>query len=233
MKNATSILATVLMFVLLVLSIGINIKQYRTNEAKNDRITSLIQTDGQNTVVDHYIRDSITHTVFKEKVIGDTRAEKQLAIGKSYADSIERALKKSLDKIDQISKINARLEAQLLLKESTDTNGRKSLAHRDKTIDLTYYPDTDSVDLGVDIGLNEARYSERKWILGNRQNFVEVFPDDKRITIKGLKSYVIKESPQRRFGIGVSSGYGAFADGPTLKMMPYVGLGINYNLIEF
>ena len=34
-------------------------------------------------------------------------------------------------------------------------------------------------------------------------------------------------------GIGISAGYGVGKDGNTLRLVPYVGVGVNYNLIEF
>lgn len=46
---------------------------------------------------------------------------------------------------------------------------------------------------------------------------------------KELKSFTVKV-PQKRFGIGFSAGVHINAD---LKVRPYVGLGINYNIIEF
>lgn len=232
MKNVTHIGALILIFGILILSIGLNVKQYLKSETQTEQIDNLIENSGNNKVSETYVRDSVTHTVYNEKIVTNT-AEKKIAIGKTYADSLERALKTSIDKIDQVTKINAVLAAKLSLKEAEPILGRKVLSHKDRNISLDYFPESDSVDLAVDIGLNQARYSKRKWILGAPQHYIDVFPDDERIKIKGLKSYTLKEKPQKRFGIGLSTGYGISAPDGILKTSPYLGIGVNYNLIEF
>lgn len=239
MKHFANTAAMVLIFVFLILSIGLNVKQYLNAEAKENRLDSLISAGTKQKPVETYQRDSITHNVYNETIINNNRSEKELAVGKTYADSLQKALKVSINKIDQVTKYNAVLEARLALKESPNPapmpgeTPKRVLTHKDKTITLNYYPETDSADLKVDVGLNDTRYSKRKWLLGNQQNYIDIFPDDKRVTIKGLKSYTIKERPQKRFGIGISAGYGVGQDGNTLKTIPYAGIGINYNLFEF
>ncbi len=233
MKSKILITATVFIALLLVLSVALNVRQNYQLEQKEAHFEDLIMQGSQNKVVDRYIKDSITHTVFSEKLISNGIAEKQLAMGKSYTDSLQRALKTSVDKISQATKINALLEARLALKETETETGRRVLSHRDKNLQLDYYPDTDSVKLAMDIALNEARYSKRKWLLGAPQNYIDVFPDDPRITIKGLKSFTVKEKPPKRLGIGIAAGYGITQHDNTLRTAPYVGIGLNYNLIEF
>ncbi|MEE3726250.1 hypothetical protein V2H21_12940, partial [Riemerella anatipestifer] len=95
----------VILSLLLGFSVFLHIQRERAISKQEQRITDLIELSGKNEVVNHYYRDSIKHTVFKEKVV-ETTNEKQLAIGKTYADSLEQALKMSIKKIDQVSKIN-------------------------------------------------------------------------------------------------------------------------------
>lgn len=232
MKNLTVIIASFFITVFLLLSIGLNVRLFKKVEEATNQKEMLAESPGKNKLVDHYVKDSITHTIYNEKVITNGIAEKEAALGKTYADSLQKALKVSLAKIDQATKINAVLEAKLLLKES-QINGKRVLAHNDKTVNLKYYPETDSVDLGVNVNFNEVRYNKRKWLLGKQERFVELFPDDERVKIKGLNSFTVKESLPKRFGIGVSLGYGVGKDGNALKLIPYFGLSANYNLIEF
>ncbi len=233
MKNITSTAAFVLIFLLLILSIGLNIRQQFRQEEKETRLEDLISKSGKNTVKEHYVKDSITHTVFNEKIISDDVTEKRLALGKSYADSLEKSLKVSINKLDQFTKINAVLEAKLGLKEGSTASGKKMLSHKDKSLELRYYPYSDSVDLSMDIKLNEARYKKRAWLLGKEQGYVDVFPDDPRIKINGLKSFTVKDPAQKRFGIGFQAGYGIGLNKSTVQTIPYFGIGLNYNLIEF
>ncbi len=234
MKTKLLITAIICITAMLVLSVLLNFRQNWQLDQKDIHFSKLLEQGGQNTVTDHYTKDSITHTIYQEKMITNGIAEKEAALGKSYADSLQRALKVSLAKVDQATKIQAQLEARLALKEQPATEtGRKVLSHRDKNLQLDYYPDTDSVKLAMDISLNEARYSKRKYLLGPRQHYIDISANDPRVTIKGLKSFTVKEKPQKRLGIGVSAGYGITHHNNAIYTTPYIGVGLNYNLIEF
>ena len=99
MKSKILITATVFIALLLVLSVALNIRQNYTLEQKEAHFEDLIMQGSQNKVADRYIKDSITHTAFSEKLISNGIAEKKLAMGKSYTDSLQRALKTPVDKI--------------------------------------------------------------------------------------------------------------------------------------
>lgn len=222
-----------LLLIAFVVSIGFNIYQ-KFEERKHDQeLSSLITDNGSNKIIEKYVKDSVTHTIYEDRIINNSKNEKQLAVGKTYADSLQKALKVSLDKIDQFTKITARLEAQVALSTKQTPTGQTVKTHKDKYLDLTYYPDSDSLKMAYDIKLNDARYSEKKWFLGAKQNYINVYSDDKRVTINGLKTFRIKEAIPNRFGIGLSAGYGIAKDGNSLKIVPYFGAGLNYNLFEF
>lgn len=232
MKRPVTISAFVLLFVFLLLSIALNIRQDHQALKKEKQLAVLLENGGQNKVIERYTRDSIKHTVFNERIINNTKTEKLSALDKSYADSLQKALKISIDRIDQVTKINATLMAELKLKTAED-NGKIVKLHKDKHLDLKYYPDNDSLQFKYDLELNDARFKERKWLFGKTNHYVDVFSNDPRITINGLQSYRIKENPPKRLGLGLNVGYGLAKDGSQLKIVPYFGLGINYNFIEF
>lgn len=233
MKKSVTKIAFVILFILLILSIGLNIRQEFQAIGKEKQLTDIIAQGSSNKVAGKYVKDSITHTVFTENIIDNSITSKELAIGKTYADSLETALKVSLDKVDQVTKFSGQLVEQVALLTKQNDKGQTVKTHRDKYLDLAYYPETDSVKLAYDIKLNEAHYSHRKWLLGEKQNYINVFCDDPRVTINGLKSFNLNEKPPNRFGIGLSAGYGLAKDGASIKAVPYVGIGINYNLFEF
>ncbi len=233
MKNLTTKIAFALVFLLLLVSIGLNVKQDFEKSKKEKETTALLTQGGQNKVVEKYTRDSVTHTIFNEKIINNTTSEKVSALDRTYADSLQKALKVSLDKIDQVTKINGRLEAQLALQTKVTNTGKTIKTHKDQYLDLVYFPDSDSLNMAYNIELNDARYPERKWFLGKTQHYIDLFSNDKRVTINGVKSFRLKESPSKRFGIGFSAGYGLALDGNVVKAVPYVGISGNYNLVEF
>lgn len=233
MKKTATITAFILVFALLITSIGLNIRQEFRKASKEKELTELLTQGGNNKIVEKYTRDSITHTVFNEKIINNTTANKIAAIDKTYADSLQSALKISLEKIDQVTKINGRLEAQLALQTKQSDKGQITKIHKDKYLDLVYYPETDSLNLAYNIQLNDVRYHQKKWLLGKTNNYIDVFSDDPRVSINGLKSFRIKETTPKRFGLGFQAGYGLAKDGTTLRALPYFGVGLNYNLVEF
>ncbi|AGC39517.1 hypothetical protein JSO53_04220 [Riemerella anatipestifer] len=222
----------IILSLLLGFSVFLHIQRERAIGKQEQQISELIEHSYKNEIINHYYRDSIKHTVFKEKVV-ETTNEKQLAIGKTYADSLEQALKMSIKKIDQVSKINAELVARLQLREFTQPNGDKILSHNDKYLNLNYYPQTDSVDFRYNIRLNEARYKDKKWLFGKTNHYIDIWSDDPRVQINGLKSYRIRGQPLPRWGLGVHAGYGISLNNGILQTTPVIGLGINYNLINF
>lgn len=223
----------IILGVLLIVSLSYIIRQEYEDRKSKELLSQLIETSEGNTIEKHYIRDSVKHTIFRDKLV-NTPEEKSLAIGKNYIDSLQNALKISIDKMEQVSKINAELTAKLQLKEQVLDNGTKVLAHSDKYLNLQYFPHSDSVDFRYNIKLNEVRYKQKKWLFGKNHHYIDVFSDDPRVQINGLKSYRIRGQPQSRWGIGLHAGYGfQIAPNANLRPTPIVGIGLNYNLIEF
>lgn len=219
--------------VLLIVSLSYIARQEYNYKKREELLSTLIDNSGGNVVEKHYQRDSIIHTVYKDKIIGNTTTEKELAVGKSYVDSLQTALKISIEKMEQVSKINAELTAKLQLKESVTDSGERMLSHTDKFLEMRYYPHTDSVDFRYNLKLNEIRYKDRKWLFGKTHHYVDVFSDDPRVKINGLNSYRIRGQPQSRWGLGVHTGYGFQFGGNQIRASPIVGIGLNYNLINF
>ncbi|MFJ1323617.1 DUF6808 domain-containing protein [Capnocytophaga canis] len=224
----------ILLFTLIIalcVSLLWNVRQSRERKANETKITELIALNGKAQVVTQYVRDSITHTVYRDVMVRDKTTEKQLAITKSYADSLEHALQVSIDKITSVTKTNARLISTVkMLQSEADKPPNKH--YSDRYLSLTYNPLTDSLWLKYDISLNIAKYSKRKWFLGEKQYFVDVFADDPRVTIQGLKTFTVAHESPRRWAVALQGGYGLHFTQPPL-FAPYVGVGLSYNLIQF
>ncbi len=223
-----NLIIIVLSIVLVVLGLSW-VKQ--SEELKQDRVryAELLHTTGKTQVIKEYIRDSIKHTVFVEKKVKDTDIEKRLAISTTYADSLERALKISLSKIYQVTKVNAELDAKLQLIKHDDG----TVTYQDKWLSLQYFPQREELSLKYDIALNVVRYNKRRWLLAEKKNYIDIFADDPRVTIKGLNSFTVEEKTSKRFGIGISTGYALTLNNNEVLSQPYIGFGINYNIINF
>lgn len=83
--------------------------------------------------------------------------------------------------------------------------------------------DSSSFDLKV-----ENKFSA---IIGykNRKPFVDLLTDNPYTTVKQLRVYQVSIPRPKRFGIGFSTGVTLDNN---LKLAPYVGVGVNYNLLR-
>ncbi|MCP1997297.1 DUF6808 domain-containing protein [Flavobacterium sp. HSC-61S13] len=222
-----NLIITVLAIVCII-SIVMAVTLYKENKKADMRYAELVQLSGKTQIITQYIRDSIPHTVFKDKLIKDTALERRLALSNSYADSLEKALKLSINKITQASKVNAQLEAKIKMTPTAD-----AVTYQDKWLQIQYYPLTQDLELKYDISLNVVRYADKKWFLGKKQHYIDVFADDSRVKIKSLNTFTIEERPAKRFGFGISAGYGFTLNDKAIQAHPYIGVGFNYNLIHF
>lgn len=221
-----------IIIVLSCFTIGLGVfafKQYEESKQDEVRYKELLTSTGKNEVVKEYIRDSVKHTVYVEKRIKDTELEKRLAISSQYADSLERALKVSISQIKQVTKVNAELDATLKMKQQQDG----TITYQDKYLSLLYKPQEELLDLNYKVNLNIARYSKRSWLLAPKQDYIDIYSDDPRVTIKGLNSFTLQEKPVKRFGIGISTGYAVTFNNNQLITQPYIGVGFNYTVLNF
>lgn len=208
-------------------SLTLNWRQWLNKKKSDERISELVKLGGKAQIVTQYVRDSVQHTVFKEVYVQDNATEKRLAITKSYADSLEQALRISIDRMTQVSKINSRLTAQLKLQTEEEEK-----YYKDKWLSLSYNPRSDSLQLTYDVNLNMVRYSDRRWLLAPKRHYIDIFSDDPRVSIQGLKTFQIAEKPPARWSFGLHGGYGLTLNDP-FRFAPYIGAGISYNLIHF
>lgn len=72
--------------------------------------------------------------------------------------------------------------------------------------------------------------SYEAWVSGFRPELdsLSVFPETKYITTE-----TISASPRKRWGIGIQAGYGVGVSGGEVRGVPYVGVGISYNLFQW
>lgn len=64
----------------------------------------------------------------------------------------------------------------------------------------------------------------------NNQNYAEVISHNPYVTKTSVRTYQVKLPPPPKFSLGFQLGYGLTKD---LNFSPYVGVGINYKIINF
>lgn len=105
---------------------------------------------------------------------------------------------------------------------------QKVYISRVDTVFLQVVSDTVYRDVIIPIERKEYKTDDYFAVIeGYRPNLLEmeVFPETKYITRTDIKT--IKKKP--RFGVGIQAGYGYSNQG----LSPYIGVGIQYNLITF
>lgn len=210
-----------------------NIWKAKKQQARIEQLAAAADRTIKDEPVKVYIRDSILHYVYIDKPAA-TKAEKYEAVG-TYIDTVSKALKVAVSTIEEVTKVNAALQAEnIKLKRQTnkaDTSKNSNIyAYTDKYLNIQYNADSNLATINYALSLNVAKYQKRKWLLGQKQSFVDFYADDKRVNIAGVKRYTLPAAKPRRFGVGISAGYAIMS--PTLQPTPYIGVGINYNIIS-
>lgn len=96
----------------------------------------------------------------------------------------------------------------------------------------------DSTSVGVSLNnsyvvvIGNERKKGFKNLFKPKVPFVEVTNENPYTETKTLRSYQVKVPKSKKFGVGIHVGYGLILDKQPI-LRPYVGIGINYNIIEF
>lgn len=97
--------------------------------------------------------------------------------------------------------------------------------------------DSTSFEIGIQnsytIVLGREKVKGFKALFKPKVAFAEVTNENPYTSTKTLRSYRVQTPKPKRFGIGVNIGYGlTFDKNYTPILRPYIGIGINYNIIE-
>lgn len=90
----------------------------------------------------------------------------------------------------------------------------------------------DTVQVMVQVPREVRVYSDsayRAQVSGYRPSldWIEVYPQTTVVT------RTISVDSRKRWGIGVQAGYGAYVSGGQVRLTPYVGIGISYNILSW
>lgn len=80
----------------------------------------------------------------------------------------------------------------------------------------------------------QKRYADTNyaaWVSGYRPSLdsIEVYPVTRYVT----KTVTKMEDSRKRWGIGIQAGYGIGLDGGKVTGVPYIGIGISYDILTF
>ena len=136
----------------------------------------------------------------------------KVAISKGIMDTTSLALGIQKKQIESLLQINATLRAENLKANQVMTaNGTKSYIYKDRFVNLKYTPalTTDSLDAGkfdftYNADLNITQYWKRKWFLGAKKSYIDMYSNDSRTTVNGVKQLTV-EQKQPDFGLRIQA----------------------------
>lgn len=157
-------------------------------------------------------KEGLNHVTIKEaEHIMPINKNDLIAISPGIRDTTAKAIARVgiLEKqIESLTIINSTLLAEnLRAKELINDQGVKSYAYKDKFVDLTFVPSLgiDTLDKGFfnfkyNADLNITQYWKRKWLLGAKSSFIDIYSNDPRTTVNGVKRLKF-EQKEPQFGL--------------------------------
>ncbi len=155
----------------------------------------------------------------------------KVAISKGIMDTTSLALGIQKKQIENLLQINSTLLAEnLKAKEIIAKNGEKSYLYKDRFVNLKYTPsigqdttDKGKFDFSYNADLTITQYWKRAWLLASKKSYIDIYSNDSRTTINGVKQLTIQQK-EPSFGlrgqatINVNPETGSYGFGPAVRI---------------
>lgn len=173
--------------------------------AKNKEAAAQIKAEVE-IIAQKFDDDGLLHATIKAK--NDIKPEQAAYVG--VLDTAAMKLNIQAKQIIELTAVITKLKARdLKATRIIDAMGKTSFNYEDRFARIAFRPDTVFDTLGITGGqfdldynseLNIVQYGKRKWFLGAKQNYIDIYANDKRNTVNGVKRLTIKHnSPE--FGL--------------------------------
>ena len=180
-----------------------------------------------------YPKDSTTHAVFEERegqIINNNITKNYM----SYVeDTLAPALKIAVSKIDELTRVKAKLEGELKAEKMTvnETTKEKTF-YKNKYLSIVTDQRDSTLQYSYNAEINIVKYDEKKSFLSKSKTYIDISSPDKNFKINGVENFKkeIYIKP-RRFGLGLQAGY--YYSPELDRFVPGVGIGVSYNLFKF
>ena len=188
-------------------------------------------------VVVYQTKDSIIHARKMDIPVASIDAAISKAHKTYVKDTLIKALNISVDKITELTQIKARLEGELkATKQELAQNKAKVTHYKDKYLEATTIEDStgNTLKYAYNASLDVVQYEDRKNWFSQKKSYIDISSPDKNFKVNDMERYKKEiKIPNKRFGIGVNIGYGAYLQGKQVYLGTYAGVGLHYNLIKF
>ncbi|TDX83999.1 hypothetical protein [Epilithonimonas xixisoli] len=151
-------------------------------------------------------------------------------------DTLAPALKIATNKINELQQIKASLEGTVKSQKSEiDKEKNRSVFYKDKYFSAVSKTDTagnSTLDYKYNAQIDIISELKKKHLLSKEVQEVSITSPDKNLKINGVEHFKKNISiPPKRFGIGIQAGYYLIPESG--KIVPAVGVGASYNLLNF
>lgn len=183
-------------------------KKLEQSTQKEIKVTKAIEAEAEviNKRVDQYGRQ---HVIISATENTYSHQDVKSAVGEGILDTTANAIGILKKQIHDLTVINSTLKAENLKASVISNNGNTTYNYRDKYLDLSYKPGnpSDTLDKGefdfkYDADLTITQYWKRKWLLAEKTSFIDIYSNDPRTTINGVKKLSIVQN-QPSFGLRV------------------------------
>lgn len=174
-------------------------------------------------------KDSTTHGKFVEKE-GEII---QNNITKNYmtyvSDTLAPALNIAQEKIDELTRAKFTLEGQL--KASKIQREKDRIYYQNKYLQIVSNTADSTIDYKYDAVVDVVKYSDRKWLFGKENTYIDISSPDKNMKINGVEHFKKRiDVKPKRFGLGIQAGY--YYVPASNQFYPGFGVGVSYNFIR-
>lgn len=264
MKNLKFLITLVVVISLICLSVylwlSLNEAKQETDDIKRARkvITENIAVDAE-IIAQKIDRDSLRHATILANENVYTPAD--LKNTESILDTTALAIGILKNQIIDLTKISTTIKAENLAAQvRIDSLNRRVYFYQDKFLKLSYRPAVDTVDKGefdfaYDADLTVTQYSKRKHFLASKKYLIDIYSNDPRTTVNGVKRLSIEREVQPKFRLQSSMVYnttfrtltpgligrfevkrfslsGSYMYSPVRDRW-FTAIGFNYDLIRF
>lgn len=231
-----SLVAIIGVIILLMLYISKCASNVDTRNSQTNLINSLydslrtLRLDSSTTVGTIAELQMVSAKQFTDLKIKDIEIAKLQLVVSSYKNKLKAGSSVTNATVDtHIDKTTPNIKDTVYVSSGIRIDTAKlgiNTSYSDKWINYAIVSSKDSIKLKLNVT------NEYSVVLGynKRVPFADVINYNPYSTVTKLRAYQVSVPRQKSWGIGFSVGAGFSAD---LKPRPYVGMGINYNIIKF
>lgn len=200
---------------------------------KDERIAKESKDPARDTIyLTKYVnrKDSTTHGKFEQKegeIIKNYVTKNYMTY---VSDTLAPALNIALEKVDELTRAKFTLEGKLKASETQREKDR--VFYQNKYMQIVSNSSDSTVNYKYDAIVDVVKYSDRKWLLGKENTYIDISSPDKNMKINGVEHFKKKiDMKPKRVGLGIQAGY--YYVPSANQFYPGFGLGISYNFLRF